>query len=38
MTAPYDSVSKHTTDKCNKEAGDEFLKKYNTFVAQSTRK
>jgi hypothetical protein len=38
MTALYDNVFKHTTDMCNEEAGGKFLKKYNTFVAQTTRK
>jgi len=26
MTAPHDNISKHITDKCNKEAGDNFFK------------
>jgi hypothetical protein len=38
MTAPHDNISKHPTDKCNKQAGDNFFFKYNTFVAQTTRK
>jgi hypothetical protein len=38
MTALYDNVSKHTTDMCNKEAGDKFFKKLQYFCCTNNKK